>query len=128
MIVLLLAACTGTGSGVQDPGDDSSPGGVASFSATGLTWTGLTPGFSETRSLDVTNVGAGPLDVTEATIVTDPTGVFSVDFSAVTLDPDATASVVVSALLEVEGPATGDLRVRTSDPAAGAAMFALTVE
>lgn len=127
MTLFLLWACTG-GTGVLDPGDDSSPGGVATFSAATLVWTDLTPGFSVTRALDVTNTGEGPLDVTEATIVTDPSGVFSVEFTATTLDPAATASVVVSALLVVDEPATGQLRLRTSDPAASAPIFALTVE
>lgn len=128
MIALLLLACTGEGPGVGQPQDDSVPAGAATFSAEELVWTGLTAGFSEIRTLDVTNAGAGPLDVTEATIVTDPASVFSVDFAALTLDPGASATIEVAALLAEDGPASGELRVRTSDPAAAAPIFALTVE
>jgi len=128
MIALLLLACTGEGAGVGQPPDDSTPAGAATFSAEELVWTGLTAGFSEIRTLDVTNTGEGPLDVSEATIVTDPSAVFSVDFVAITLDPSASATIEVTALLSQDGPASGELRIRTSDPAAAAPIFALTVE
>lgn len=128
MVLLFIVACSGGGGpGASGDGDDSAPAGVATFSADSLVWTDLTPGFSEKRTLDVTNTGAGSLDVTEATVVADPSDVFTVEFSAFTLDPGDIGSVVVSALLVEEGSAEGQLRLRTSDPNASAPVFDLTV-
>ncbi len=128
MLTLILMACTGASSGAQDPADDSSPSGVATFSAEELVWTGLTVGFSEVRPLDVLNTGSGLLDVTDAAIVTDPGGVFSVDFTAVSLEPDDKVTMLVSALLTEDAPATGELRVRTSDPSATEVLIPLVVD
>lgn len=128
MVLLFIVACSGgAGPGAKGDGEDSAPAGVASFSADALVWTDLTPGFSVQQTLDVTNLGTGPLDVTEAAIVTDPSDVFTVSFSALSLDPGDLGSVMVSALLIVEGPAAGELRLRTSDPNASAPVFDLTV-
>ena len=60
--------------------------------------------------------------------MTDPASVFSVDLEPTTLDPSATLTIEVTALLAEDGPASGELRVRTSGPAAAAPIFALTVE
>ncbi len=128
MTLLFLLACNG-GAAVKTTthGDDSGSGGVASFSATQLTWSNLTPGFSENQTLDVTNTGTGALSVTEATIVNDPSSVFTTDFTAFTLNPGDIGSVVVAALLTEAGSAQGQLRVRTSDPAASEPLFDLIV-
>ena len=127
-LLLLLACAPATSGGRPSEGDDTGPVGIATFSAAALTWQGLAVGFSQTRTLDVTNTGSGVLDVSEAGIVTDPAGVYSVKFSPFSLDPGSLGSVVVTALLVEEGATTGELRVRTSDPDAASTLFALATE
>jgi hypothetical protein len=109
-------------------GDDTAPVGTASFSAEELLWHNLSAGFSQTQTLDVTNIGEGVLDISEASIVTDPAGVYSVNFSPFSLDPGSIGSVVVTALLAEEGPTSGELRVRTSDPDAASTLFPLATD
>lgn len=128
MLLLLLAACNGGGAvETTRHGDDSEGAPVASFSSDALVWTDLSPGFSANQTLDVTNVGTAPLEVTDAAVVTDPSDVFTVDFTAFTLEPGDIGSIVVAALLVEDAPATGELRVRTNDPAAATTIFPLTV-
>lgn len=128
VLVLMLACGIATSGGVDSGGGDSGPGGVAVFSAESLAWHDLTVGYSATQTLDVTNGGGGDLDITEAAIVTDPSGVFSVALEPFTLGPGDLGSIVVTALLMEDAPATGELRVRTSDPAAASTLFPLTAD
>lgn len=125
---LLLACGIATSGGVDSGAADSAPTGVAVFSAASLEWHDLSVGYSATQTLDVTNAGEGELDITEAAIVTDPAGVFSVDVAPFTLGPGDLGSIVVSALLTEDAPATGELRVRTSDPAAASTLVALSAD
>lgn len=127
-MIWLLIACTGASSGVQQPGDDSAGSAVAEFSAITLSWEGLTPGFSETRALTVSNVGSGDLDVSEARVVTNPDGVFSTDFSAQTVAAGASVEIEVAAVLAEPGTASGELRVVTSDPAQESVLITLVAE
>ncbi len=129
MILLLLLACTIASSGGNIvAGDDTASVGTAIFSAEELLWHDLSAGFSQTRTLDVTNIGEGVLDISEASIVTDPADVYSVNFSPFSLDPGSIGSVVVTAILVEDGPTTGELRVRTSDPAAASTLFPLATD
>jgi len=116
----LLVGCSPQDTGLTNgPDDQEVPTGTAKMEldVTEIVIADIVLGYSKSASFTATSVGDSNLQIYEVRIVADKSDVFFFEeVEDLELAPGQSKTLTVVADLDVDAPAEGSLRLRTSDP------------